>query len=192
MNVIGLTGKACAGKNQVASVFEKKGYLIIDVDKLGHKALEFKKEEILKAFGSNIITDGLVDRKKLGNIVFSSKKSLRLLERIVHPYIKELCKEIISNNNCNVLINAAILQRGELLELCTNVIFVKASFWTRYKRSIIRDNRRLWWFIEREFSQKDISIKQLKKKTEVFVIVNQKANEEIYRQIDKYCDIFKR
>jgi dephospho-CoA kinase len=192
MNVVGLTGKACAGKNQVALGFEKKGYRVIDVDKLGHKALEFKKNEIIKAFGSNIISGGLVDRKKLGDIVFSSKAQLRLLEAIVHPYVKKLCLEIIKESETDVVLNAAVLQRGALLELCSNVIFVKASFCIRYKRSLKRDKKSFKWFVKREFSQKDVNIRELKKKTQVFVIVNQKGTKEIYRQIDRYCGIFKK
>ncbi len=190
MIVIGLTGKACAGKNQVASVFEEKGFLVIDVDKLGHKALVDKKNEVVKAFGTKILDNEVIDRKKLGNIVFSSKSQLRTLESIVHPYIKQLCIDIIESSNRNVVLNAAILQRGNLVELCSNVIFVKASIFSRYKRSKIRDKRNLIWFLKRELSQKDISIKNLKRNLEVFILDNKKTKKEIYRQIDNYCDIF--
>ena len=190
MYVIGLTGKACAGKNQVASVFEEKGFLVIDVDKLGHIALEDKKAEIVKVFGESILSDGAIDRKKLGNIVFSSKKQLRLLEKIVHPYIKELCVNIIKKSDKNVIINAAILQRGKLVELCSNVIFVKASFFTRYKRAKKRDKRGFIWVLKRELAQRDINIRSLKQKIKVYVILNKKTKREICRQIDNYCDIF--
>ncbi|MCY1153050.1 MAG: dephospho-CoA kinase [Sphaerochaetaceae bacterium] len=190
MIVIGLTGKACAGKNQVASVFEEKGFLVIDVDKLGHKALIDKKDDVVKAFGSSILDNDVIDRRKLGNIVFSSKHQLRLLESIVHPYIKQLCIDIIESSDRNVVLNAAILQRGNLVELCSNVIFVKASIFSRYKRSKKRDKRNLIWFLKRELSQRDISIKNLKRTLEVYILNNKKTKKEIYRQIDNYCDIF--
>lgn len=190
MIVIGLTGKACAGKNQVASVFEEKGFLVIDVDKLGHRALIDKKEDVVKAFGTKILDNDVIDRRKLGNIVFSSKTQLRVLESIVHPYIKQLCIDMIESSDRNVILNAAILQRGNLVELCSNVIFVKASIFSRYKRSKIRDKRNLIWFLKRELSQKDISIKNLKRNLEVYILDNKKTKKEIYRQIDNYCDIF--
>lgn len=190
MKVVGLTGKTCAGKNFVAKAFEEKGFLVIDADKLGHKALEDKKERIIKAFGSDIIVNGKVDRKKLGNIVFSSTKQLRLLESIVHPYIKELCIDIINKAEQNVLINAALLQRGKLVELCDNAIYVKACFITRYMRAKKRDKINLIGFIKRNLAQRDINIKSLKQKTIVYVIVNKRATGEIYRQVDDYCDIF--
>jgi dephospho-CoA kinase len=190
MIVIGLTGKACAGKNQVASVFEEKGFLVIDVDKLGHRALIDKKEDVVKAFGTKILDNDVIDRRKLGNIVFSSKTQLRVLESIVHPYIKQLCIDMIESSDRNVILNAAILQRGNLVELCSNVIFVKASIFSRYKRSKIRDKRNLIWFLKRELSQKDISIKNLKRNLEVYILDNKKTKKEIHRQIDNYCDIF--
>jgi dephospho-CoA kinase len=87
-------------------------------------------------------------------------------------------------------LNAAILQRGNLVELCSNVIFVKASIFSRYKRSKKRDKRNLIWFLKRELSQRDISIKNLKRNLEVYILNNKKTKKEIYRQIDNYCDIF--
>ncbi len=190
MKVIGLTGKACAGKNYIAKIFEDKDFLVIDVDKLGHKALINKQFEIVKAFGDSILVDNMIDRKKLGNIVFSSKKKLRLLESIVHPEIKLMCIDIIKKSSRNVIINAAILQRGDLLQLCDTVVFVSSSFRIRYLRSKKRDRRSFYWFFKRNLKQFDINIKNIKKEKEVFIIYNKTDNSEIYRQIDKFCDIF--
>ena len=43
--VVGITGKACAGKNQYARRFEELGAYVIDVDHLGHQALEANEEQ---------------------------------------------------------------------------------------------------------------------------------------------------
>ena len=37
--IVGLTGRYCAGKSWVGSFFEQKGFAIIEVDNLGHAAL---------------------------------------------------------------------------------------------------------------------------------------------------------
>ena len=191
MKVIGLTGKACAGKNQVAKALEEKGFYVIDADLIGHDALENNKDKIKETFGDSVISNDKVDRRALGNIVFSSKAKMRLLENIVHPYVKEYCKKEIAKSNKNIIINAALLQKGDLVELCEQVIFVKASVFVRYKRSKKRDKRSLLWFIEREISQKNISVRCLKKEIKnVFIVNNQTSINEIYRQIDNYCDIF--
>lgn len=191
MKVIGLTGKACAGKNYIADIFEEKGFMVVDVDKLGHQALINKQDEVVTTFGKEILNKGVIDRRILGNIVFSSKDKLRKLETIVHPEIKELCKSIIKENNKNIILNAAILQRGKLLEFCDKVIFVTAPFKLRYKRSKVRDKRSLIWFLKRNFAQIDINIRSIRKEKEVIVINNKDDKKEIYRQIDKFYDIFK-
>lgn len=190
MKVIGLTGKACSGKNYISKIFLDRGYNVIDVDKLGHQALINKQKEVVNAFNDNILTNDIIDRKKLGNIVFSSKEKLRLLESIVHPEIKNMCKNIINNSKKDIIINAAILQRGKLVDLCDHVIFVSAPFIIRYRRSKKRDKRSLIWFFKRDLAQKDISVKELKKEKEVYEIQNKSTKNEIYRQIVSYCDIF--
>ncbi len=68
--VIGITGKACAGKNQYAKAFEELGARLIDVDRLGHQALEANKDRIIAEFGDSVADRGEIDRKALGAIVF--------------------------------------------------------------------------------------------------------------------------
>ena len=72
--IIGLTGKICAGKDTFASLLPEDRFAVIDVDALGHEALAENKDKVAEAFGADVIrSDGTVDRKKLGAIVFSDK-----------------------------------------------------------------------------------------------------------------------
>lgn len=193
MKIIGLTGKACTGKNIVAQEFENKGFYVIDVDKLGHRVLDDNKEKIIAKFGNIQSSDGKIDRKKLGNIVFSSKKSLRELEKIIHPGIKKIVEEKIkieeNNQGRDVIINAALLERGKLSELCSIYIYVKSRFIIRYKRTKQRDKRNFIWFLKRNFSQQHIKISSEMRKKKVFFITNNKGIDEICRQVGNVCDI---
>lgn len=193
MKIIGLTGKACTGKNMVAGEFEKRGFLVIDVDKLGHQALEENKDEIVKAFKNVLKEDSTVDRKMLGNIVFSSKKRLKELEAITHPGIKNIICKIISDEKQakgrNIIINAALLERGKLDVLCDSFIYVKSSFLVRYKRTKKRDNRNFIWFFKRNLAQRHIKVTQKMKEKNVFFITNNKGIGEICRQVSNICDI---
>jgi dephospho-CoA kinase len=193
MKIIGLTGKACTGKNVVAKEFEKKGFYVIDVDKLGHKALEENKDKIIASFGDVLNDDGTVNRKKLGNIVFSSKSELAKLEKITHPGIKKIIIQEIENerNNYNrdIIINAALLERGELDLLCDCFIYVKSSFLTRYKRTKKRDKRNFIWFFKRNMAQQHIKITSKMRKKPVYFITNNKGIDEICRQVGNICDI---
>lgn len=191
--VIGLTGKACCGKNFIASILEEKGFFVIDVDKLGHQALEENKEKISALFENVLTFDNHIDRKKLGNVVFSSKSKLKELEQIIHPGIKKICIELINKEkegeNRPIILNAALLERGRLDLLCDSFIFVKANFFIRMRRTKRRDSKNLIWFIKRNLAQKDIKISQFMKKKGVFCIINNRGIDNIYRQVSTYCDI---
>ena len=81
--IIGLTGKSCAGKDTVASMLSADRFSVIDVDALGHVALEANHGRLREAFGDSIFRpDGTVDRKILGPIVFSDPSKLGLLDSI--------------------------------------------------------------------------------------------------------------
>jgi hypothetical protein len=75
--LIGLTGKYCAGKNHVAALLEARGFEVLDVDKLGHKATEDQKEAIVGLFGPGVLRqDGAVDRRVLGELTFPTRTNL--------------------------------------------------------------------------------------------------------------------
>ena len=78
----------------------------IDVDLLGHKALNNCKEKIAHHFGDNILIDKKIDRRILGNIVFSDKRALADLEDIVHPEMVSMVKKCIADTTGVVVIHA--------------------------------------------------------------------------------------
>lgn len=107
--VIGLTGGIASGKTSVAQRLAKLGASVIDCDKLGHVSYlpgtpGFKK--VVEEFGPDIVnkTDGTIDRKALGKLVFADKSNLMKLNLIIWPEIERLAKEqisLISHNKVN-------------------------------------------------------------------------------------------
>ncbi|MFP4484640.1 MAG: dephospho-CoA kinase [Spirochaetota bacterium] len=53
--IVGVAGKYCAGKNTVSHILENHGYRVIDVDTLGHRALEERKDAIAERFGPGVL-----------------------------------------------------------------------------------------------------------------------------------------
>src|SRR5206468_7545442 len=88
--VLGLIGGIGSGKSTVAAEFAKCGGYVIAGDQLGHEALRQPsiKKQVLARWGPEIETDGEIDRRKLGRIVFADPKQRRELEALVHPWIK--------------------------------------------------------------------------------------------------------
>lgn len=107
--IVGLTGGIVSGKTTVADMFRELGADIIDADIIAREVVRPKEkawEKIVKHFGVGILRENQeINRKKLGNIVFSDKNKLKLLNQITHPEITELIKKklenIINNNNRN-------------------------------------------------------------------------------------------
>ena len=84
-----LTGGIGSGKSTIASFLKLYGYEVVCADSIAHTLLDQSTKEITEIFGNEILENNKINRKKLGEIVFSNKKSKETLERILHPKIKE-------------------------------------------------------------------------------------------------------
>ncbi len=155
--VVGLTGKYCAGKDTVARAFSAEGWSVIDVDWLGHEALETRAREVIDAFGPGVQrAPGVVDRKALGRIVFTDPDARRRLERIVHPLMAERARQDIARRGGNVVLNAAVLHRMGLDRDCGAVVFVTSPWILRLARAMRRDRLSLREALARLSAQQDI------------------------------------
>ncbi len=93
MKWIGLTGGIATGKSTVSAILRDLGRSVIDADVLARDVVRPGSPglgEIIKTFGGNVLTpNGELDRKKLGEIVFSDEHKREQLEAILHPLIEE-------------------------------------------------------------------------------------------------------
>ena len=114
---IGLTGGIGTGKSSVTEAFQSLGAAVINADLLGHDAYlpgTIGFEEVVTEFGHEIVgSDGQIDRKKLGPIVFSDSSKMDRLNEIMHPLIRDLIDERLvsleSSQNKVAVVEAAIL-----------------------------------------------------------------------------------
>ncbi len=189
--VIGLTGKSCAGKDEVASILSSLGFYVIDEDRLGHEALDANREALIATFGDAILTNGSVDRKKLGPLVFSDKDKLRLLEAISHPWmVSETVRRAkeAEAKGLNVVINAAILKRLGLDSISDEILFVDAPFAIRAKRAEARNGTKIEDFEKRERNQEDIVSIFETFGGKIVKVINDGDKPTLYRQVKEYCD----
>lgn len=91
--VAGLTGGIASGKSTVARMFAELGAAVVSADAIAREIVASGMpalDEIRTAFGENVILpDGTLDRRRLGDIVFSDTAKRRQLEEITHPRIRE-------------------------------------------------------------------------------------------------------
>jgi dephospho-CoA kinase len=86
---VGLTGGIACGKTVVRRRLEERGIPTLDADAVVHRLLQSGTDvtrRIAERFGKGVLaSDGSVDRKALGAIVFGDEEARRKLNAIVHP-----------------------------------------------------------------------------------------------------------
>ncbi len=120
---------------------------VIDVDIVGRNVVSQggnAYNRIIESFGRDIlISDGEINRKKLGNIVFSDEEKLKLLNEITHPAIIEnvnVTIEVLKKQQKKaVVVDAAILIEMGLNKYTDCVWLVLADRETQLKRVMERD-----------------------------------------------------
>ena len=130
MIVAGITGQSGSGKTTAALIFSQLGFYHIDCDRLVHEKV-YKNPQLLKTmadmFGKHCVSDGVLNRKELGNIVFSDKKSYDMLMELVMPYVNFQIKfEIMQCGEESVLVDAPMLFEYGLDSICTVTVGVVA------------------------------------------------------------------
>jgi dephospho-CoA kinase len=87
MLVVGLTGSIGMGKSTAAARFVLRGISVFDADAEVHRLYAGPlAEEIERSFPGSL-TDGIVDRAKLSEILIAEPHRFRDLEAIVHPHV---------------------------------------------------------------------------------------------------------
>ncbi len=112
--VIGIAGNTGSGKTTVCKIFEEQGARVTSADELGWQIIKKGSKEygkIVKEFGSDIVcSDGAIDRKKLGSLIFADPAKRTILNRIVHPrLIASLKDEIRKTREDDLLVIDAAL-----------------------------------------------------------------------------------
>ena len=146
MKILGLTGGSGTGKSAACTACARLGCGVIDADAT-YRTLcdtcEPMLKEIQNVFGDVFSTDGKLDRKKLGAIVFADAQKLQQLNAITHPYIRQAARDAFaaySKRGCLLCIyDAPVLFEGQMETLCDKTCAVLAARNTRIARIVARD-----------------------------------------------------
>jgi dephospho-CoA kinase len=87
MLILGLTGSIGMGKSTTAGFFRAAGVAVHDADAVVHRLYAGEAAPLIEAAFPGVVTDGAVDRAKLGQAVLGRPEALKQLEGIVHPLV---------------------------------------------------------------------------------------------------------
>ena len=143
MIVFGITGPSGSGKSALTRVFADHGALVLDADAIYHRLLAESTElraALTDAYSTDILTDGQIDRKKLGKIVFSSPALLQKLNGITHPFVIDEIKRLLAESTAHsAVIDAPLLFESGFDKKCDVIIAATAPEETLVERIVARD-----------------------------------------------------
>ncbi|GAB1432373.1 hypothetical protein MASR2M29_09980 [Spirochaetota bacterium] len=184
--ILGLTGGYCSGKSSAAQILAADGWQVINVDKLGHIALQEKLDEVAALLGPEAKSgDGLPERKTIGKMVFKNPALMRQYEAIVHPHMNSLLEKAIKTRKADVCIDAAILYRLPAVNECNAVLEIRAPLMQRIKRAKQRDGTGLFLALARIHSQSRLWKMGKSLKVPRLVLRNDSNEEELERSLKK-------
>ncbi len=190
-NAILLTGGIATGKSSVCNILKLHGFSIIDADKIAHEVLRENTKEIEKLFGKEYLKDGEVNRRKLGELIFSDKESKEKLENLLHPKIEEKIKKqalYLEGFKVPYIVDIPLFfETGERYNI-KPIVVVYAPKELQIERLVKREGYDLSHAKDRVSSQIDI---EEKKKRADFVIDNSKNLKHLQKEIDRFLDFLR-
>lgn len=139
--IIGITGGTGCGKTTLLTAIQTAGGLVLDCDAIYHELLQ-RDPQLLRSIEARFpgtVVDGILQRKKLGAIVFQDSQALQDLNRITHSAVKQEVLRRLEQRPALAAIDAIGLFEGGLAELCDVTVAVSAPAEDRIRRLMLRD-----------------------------------------------------
>lgn len=154
--ILGITGGTGCGKTTLLNCIAEQGGLILDCDAIYHELLR-TDPALLSAIEARFpgsVENGVLQRKKLGSLVFSDEKALTDLNAITHGAVKAEVLRRLSEKPRLAAIDAIGLFEGGLAELCDVTVAVIAPEEARIQRLMARDGISRDYALRRMAAQK--------------------------------------
>ncbi|GED68245.1 dephospho-CoA kinase [Brevibacillus reuszeri] len=194
--ILGLTGGIATGKSTVTAMLRERGIPVIDADQIAREVVEPGKpayEAIVRHFGRDILLeDGQIDRKKLGEVVFSDESERQKLNAIVHPEVRRVMRQEAEAAEANgeqiVFMDIPLLYESKLQYLVEKIVVVYAPGDMQLARMMERDE------LDEEQAKKRLRAQfpiDQKKLEADFLIDNSQSREETQRQVEDLLTVIR-
>lgn len=184
--VIGLTGGIAAGKSTLRKELEKIGFVALDADQISREIVKPKTEglnAIRQIFGEGYLVEGKLNRKKLGELVFSNSEQLAKLNSILHPLIKKELRRQIENlkriGKTKILLEVPLLFETGIDALCDYTIDLEVE----RKTQIARLQQRNGYTYEHAVDRIEAQVSPKFRKSKADLVIENAENVESSKQL---------
>lgn len=191
---IGITGGTGSGKTSVCKHLRDKGFQVIDSDAIARTILEKDSDAynvVVSHFGESILkSNGEINRKDLGSIVFDSPEDLNFLQSVVTKKTVESVINIFDTivpEKKLIFLDAPILFEVGLDKYVDMVWMVLAPRDQRMNRLAKRDGISDYEIEKRMAAQMP---EEKKQKLSDVVILNDGTLDELHLRVDKLLEDF--
>ncbi|MFL1970874.1 dephospho-CoA kinase [Helicobacter pylori] len=187
-NAIALTGGIGTGKSTTIKILESQGYEILDADKIAHQLLQEHRLKIAQHFGSDILEKDILNRKKLGAIVFQNANELKWLEDFLHPLIRERmlkkAYELEKNHQAYFLDIPLFFEVGGKKRYpVSKVVLIYAPRVLQIERLLERDKLKESEILQRLACQMDI---EQKRAMSDYIIDNSSSLKDLNNRVERF------
>ena len=142
--LIGITGNIGSGKSAFCNFLAANGLKVISADVVANQHLEDPaiKEALIKRYSTAILSPsnedngkGIINRKILADVVFSSEQETQYLNSLIHPLVLQDFQKIVEQSNEEALcFEVPLLFEANLQDCFDYIVLISASLETRLKR----------------------------------------------------------
>ena len=185
--IIGLTGGIATGKTTVSNYLAHRYQLpVLDADIYAREAVQVGSpilSKICERYGSGVqLPDGTLNRKRLGEIVFSNPAQRQWLEQQIHPYVRDRFQSELNTLVApTVVLVVPLLFEAGMTDLATEIWVVTCSPEQQLRRMIERDRLSLEQAQARINSQLPLAEKVARADV---VLDNSSTPEALLKQVD--------
>lgn len=131
--ILGLTGGIACGKSIAGTTLAERGVPVLDADEVSHYLTKYDPstiDAIVSALGHEILSEhGRIDRRLVGERVFTQPSERAKLEQVLHPPIKGVLAKVINygrERGYNMAVIAPLLIEANFQDM-VDVIWVISS-----------------------------------------------------------------
>ena len=144
MKLAAITGSIGCGKTTLSKIVRRLGYVVYDIDGWVRR-LYYQKDfiKVIAAYFPEVMEGEKVNKRKLRNLVFGDNARLKVLESLIHPFLKQTLMNVRRRNARRAdlfFMDVALLFEMGWDKYCDYIVVADVDYETKKMRVMRRDN----------------------------------------------------